>query len=122
VTPRVLYIEDTPVNVSLVEGMLRRRPAVQLSVALTGEAGVETARAEQPSLVLLDLHLPDIDGHEVLRRLRADETTRDTPVVVVSADATSDARERLLAAGAARYLTKPLAMADLLAVVDELAA
>jgi CheY-like chemotaxis protein len=122
VTPRVLYIEDTPVNVALVEAMLRRRPGVRLSVAATGEDGVATARAEPPALVLLDLHLPDIDGHEVLRRLRDDAATRETPVVVVSADATIDARERMLAAGAARYLTKPVAMADLLAAVDDLAA
>lgn len=119
---RVLYIEDTPVNVTLVEAMLRRRPGVRLSVAQTGTAGVRTALAERPALVLLDLHLPDIDGHEVLRRLRADSTTRDTPVVVVSADATGVARDELLSAGASRYLTKPVAMADLLAAVDELAA
>jgi CheY-like chemotaxis protein len=119
---RVLYIEDTAVNVTLVAAMLRRRPGVRLSVAGTGTAGVATAQAERPALVLLDLHLPDIDGHEVLRRLRADATTRDTPVVIVSADATGGARDELLAAGASRYLTKPLAMADLLAAVDELAA
>lgn len=118
---RVLYIEDTAVNVTLVTAMLRRRPGVRLSVAPTGTAGIATALAECPALVLLDLHLPDIDGHEVLRRLRADATTRDTPVVIVSADATGVARDALLAAGASRYLTKPLAMADLLAVVDELA-
>lgn len=120
--PRVLYIEDTPVNVTLVAAMLRRRPAVELHVAETGEAGVRAALAARPALVLLDLHLPDIDGHEVLRRLRADAATSATPVVIVSADAAGDARNRLLAAGADRYLTKPLGMADLLAVVDELAA
>jgi len=119
---RVLYIEDTPVNVTLVTAMLRRRPAVQVTVAQTGEEGVRSALAELPALVLLDLHLPDIDGHEVLRRLRADAATAATPVVVVSADATGDARERVLAAGADRFLTKPLGMADLLAVVYELAA
>jgi hypothetical protein len=122
VAPRVLYIEDTPVNVALVAAMLRRRPAVELHVAETGEEGVRAALAGRPALVLLDLHLPDIDGHEVLRRLRADAATAATPVVIVSADAAGDARDRLLAAGADRYLTKPLGMDDLLAVVDELAA
>jgi CheY-like chemotaxis protein len=120
---RVLYIEDTAVNVALVSAILRRRPAVQLRVAGTGEEGVAAALADGPALVLLDLHLPDIDdGHEVLRRLRADPATEGTPVVVVSADAATDARERVLAAGADRFLAKPLGMADLLAAVDELAA
>jgi CheY-like chemotaxis protein len=96
---RVLYIEDTAVNVALVSAILRRRPAVQLRVAGTGEEGVAAALADGPALVLLDLHLPDIDGHEVLRRLRADPATEGTPVVVVSADAATDARERVLAAG-----------------------
>jgi CheY-like chemotaxis protein len=81
---------------------------------------VELAREHRPDLVLLDVHLPDIDGDEVLRRLRADEVTAGVPVVIVSADATPGQVGALLASGAARYLTKPVRVAALLRVLDEL--
>jgi PAS domain S-box-containing protein len=115
----VLYIEDNLSNVELVERILDRRPAVKLLVAMQGKLGLDMARQHHPALVLLDLHLPDMNGTEVLAALRADERSRDIPVVVISADATKGQIERLLAAGADRYLTKPLEVQLLLEVLDD---
>lgn len=74
----------------------------------------------RPEVIVLDLHLPDLPGREVLRRLRDDPRTRDIPVVILSADATPDQITRLLAEGAHAYLTKPLDVSRLLAVLDDL--
>ncbi|MEY2493693.1 MAG: hypothetical protein QOD12_3195 [Verrucomicrobiota bacterium] len=118
----VLYIEDDPVNFTLVERILEFRPAVKLLHARTGESGVELAMAHRPKLVLLDLNLPDIHGSEVLRRLQEAPETAKLPVVVLSADATPSQIERLLTAGARNYLTKPFDIDPFLAVVDEMVA
>jgi CheY-like chemotaxis protein len=114
----LLYIEDTIANIRLVEEILRSRPSIRLLPAGMGSLGLELAAEHRPDLVLLDLHLPDIGGDEILARLRADERTRDIPVVVLSADATDRAPAPLLEAGAQAYLTKPIGVRDLLEVVD----
>jgi PAS domain S-box-containing protein len=114
----VLYIEDNPSNVQLVEAILRQRPEVTLLVAQQGSLGLELARDRRPALVLLDLNLPDISGEEVLRRLRGDARTRDLTVVVLSADATPGQVARLRAAGADGYLAKPFEIEHFLAVID----
>jgi CheY-like chemotaxis protein len=118
----VLYIEDDPVNFTLVERILEFRPAVKLLHARSGESGVELAMAHRPRLILLDLNLPDIHGSEVLRRLQDAPETAKVPVVVLSADATPSQIERLLTAGARNYLTKPFDIDPFLAVVDEMVA
>lgn len=90
---------------------LQLRPGlhdVDLLTAATGEAGLGTAWATRPGLILLDLQLPDVMGDVVLKHLRGDERTRDIPVVMLSADATPANIERLLEMGAHAYLTKPL--------------
>jgi signal transduction histidine kinase/CheY-like chemotaxis protein len=115
---RLLYIEDTVANIRLVEEILSSRPSVRVLPAGMGSLGLELAAEHRPDLVLLDLHLPDIGGDEVLARLRADERTRDIPVVVLSADATQRTPGPLLEAGAQAYLTKPIGMRQLLEVVD----
>jgi signal transduction histidine kinase/CheY-like chemotaxis protein len=116
---RLLYIEDTIANVELLEAVLARRPSIQLISAMLGRLGLELAREHRPDLVLLDLHLPDLGGGEVLAALRADPATRDIPVVILSADATKRQLASLLAEGARAYLTKPIAVQRLLEVVDE---
>lgn len=116
----LLYIEDNLANLSLVETILLARPGWRTLPALQGQLGVELAREHRPDVVLLDLHLPDMSGEAVLRRLRADARTADLPVVVVSADATSTSVERLRTAGADAYLTKPLDVDEFLRVVDRL--
>ena len=110
----VLHIEDNLSNLELVERILGRFPSIRLISATRGEHGVELARERRPDLILLDLHLPDIWGDEVLRKLRADSATCDIPVVLLSADATGDQARRLLALGARNYLTKPLDGRELL--------
>ncbi|MBV9951487.1 MAG: response regulator, partial [Acidimicrobiia bacterium] len=116
---RVLYVEDMAANIRLVEQILKRRPSVELVPVMQGATALELARNCQPDLVLLDLHLPDIGGEEVLRRLQADAATSHIPVVVLSADATARQRERLSEAGAKAYLTKPIAIRRFLEVVDQ---
>ena len=118
----VLYIEDDPVNFTLVERILEFRPALKLMHARTGESGVEMALANRPRLILLDLNLPDMHGSEVLRQLQGEQDTANVPVVVLSADATPSQIERLLTAGARNYLTKPFDIDPFLAVVDEMVA
>jgi PAS domain S-box-containing protein len=116
---RVLYIEDNLANLALVETFLMPRPEWQTIPALQGLVGLELAREHQPDLVLLDLHLPDLHGSEVLRRLRADPRTAGIPVVVISADATHTAVQELLAAGADAYLTKPLDLDEFLRTLEQ---
>jgi PAS domain S-box-containing protein len=114
----LLYIEDNLSNLRLVERILARRPEVTLISAMHGTLGLELARQHQPDFVLLDLHLPDIQGDEILLQLRADPTTAQLPIVMISADATSAQIERLRAAGANDYLTKPIDVRKFLALVD----
>jgi PAS domain S-box-containing protein len=115
----VLYVEDNLANLRLVERILARRPAVRLIAALQGSLALELAREHHPDLILLDVHLPDIDGDEVLRRLQGDPATSAIPVITVSAEATPAKIERFLTAGARDYLTKPLDVSRFLEVIDE---
>jgi PAS domain S-box-containing protein len=115
---RVLYIEDTLANVRLIEAILLARPAIELIPAMQGQLGLDLAREHVPDLIMLDIHLPDLDGNEVLVRLQRDPATREIPVVILSADATESHRRHLLAAGAAAYLTKPIDVAGLLETLD----
>ena len=114
----ILYIEDNLPNARLVEQALSQ-PAVRVVVAMQGGTGLDLAQAHQPDLILLDLHLPDMNGSVVLDRLQADPATAAIPVIVVSADATQGQVDDLLTAGALAYLTKPLDIPDFLEVVSE---
>ena len=115
----VLYIEDNLSNFKLIERILARHPEIELLAAMQGQQGLELAREQQPDLILLDLHLPDINGDEVLRLLHEDANTHEIPVIMVSADATPNQIERLKAQGARDYLTKPLDIKRFLEVVEE---
>ncbi len=117
-TLRVLHIEDNLANLELVEQVLTRSGAVELLAAMSGSLGLELARDQRPDLVLLDLHLPDMPGTELLDALQADPRTADIPVVVVTADATPSQVERLRDIGVAAYLTKPIDIRELLGVVE----
>lgn len=115
----ILYIEDNLSNLELVRRVLNRRPGIRLIDAMQGRLGVDLAREHHPDLILLDLHLPDISGTEVLRQVREDPRTNEIPVVVISADATPGQIERLLTDGALAYLTKPLDVKKLLTLLDQ---
>lgn len=117
----LLYIEDNLSNVKLIEHLLCDQPNIGLMTAMQGQLGIDLARKHTPDLILLDLHLPDLPGWEVLARLKADEVTRQIPVVIISADATPRQIERLMNAGARGYLTKPLDMTQFFQVVEETA-
>jgi signal transduction histidine kinase/ActR/RegA family two-component response regulator len=114
----VLYIEDNLSNLRLFERIVARRPGVTLLSAMQGSRGLELARDHRPQLIILDLHLPDVPGGEVLTRLLADPKTKAIPVVILSADATPGRMSRLLEQGARAYLTKPLDVRQLLALID----
>ncbi|HEY3670443.1 MAG TPA: hybrid sensor histidine kinase/response regulator, partial [Acidimicrobiia bacterium] len=116
----VLYIEDNLANLKLVQRVMERRGDVEIIPAMQGRLGLELARQHHPLLVLLDLHLPDVPGDEVLQQLCDDPATANIPVVVVSADATPGQAQRLLAAGAAAYLHKPFDVRELLGILDRL--
>ncbi len=116
---KVLYVEDNPVNVALMEAVLARRPGLRLIVAPLPGLGLDIARAERPDLILVDIQLPGMDGYELLRRLRQAEATRHTPVFAISANALPADVKRGHEAGFMRYLTKPFDVAELLAAVDE---
>lgn len=114
----VLYIEDNLPNLELIERVLAHRPAVRLISAMQGQLGLDLAREHRPGLILLDLHLPDVPGEEVLRCLRAEPRTRGLPVVVISADVTPGQMDRMLGAGVAAYLTKPIDVRRLMEIID----
>jgi PAS domain S-box-containing protein len=115
----VHYVEDNETNVEVMRGILAQRPQVLMEVSVTGAEAQPAIRRSLPDLVLLDMHLPDLSGQELLQRLKADPATAGIPIVVVSADATAAQIDAALQAGASLYLTKPVSVSELLAAVDE---
>jgi PAS domain S-box-containing protein len=115
----VHYVEDNETNAEVMRGILALRPQVKLEISVLGLDGLAAIRQRRPSLILLDMHLPDIDGLELLRHLQADPGTADIPVIVVSADATEARIGQAIAAGATHYLTKPVNVPQFLAALDE---
>jgi CheY-like chemotaxis protein len=104
----VLYVEDNPSNVFLMEEVVNRLPEVQLISAHTGELGIALAKQERPDLVIMDINLPGIDGLEALSVLRHDPLTAAIPVMALTANALASDIERGLAAGFDAYETKPI--------------
>lgn len=115
----LLYIEDNLSNLTLIQRLLAHRPEVKVVPAMQGRLGLELAREHRPHVILLDLHLPDMSGADVLRGLRDAPETREIPVVVITADITPGRIEQLRGAGVRHYLTKPLDVRTFLAVLDE---
>ena len=115
----ILLIEDNISNFQLIERILSKRSNVRLIGAMQGGLGLQLAQQQRPDLILLDLHLPDIMGDEVLRRLREAPETQNIPVIMVSADASPSEITRLLAEGAQQYMTKPLEVKKFLQVIDK---
>jgi signal transduction histidine kinase/ActR/RegA family two-component response regulator len=112
------YVEDNETNAEVMRGILALRPQVDLEVSTLGLDGLAAIKRRRPSLVLLDMQLPDIDGLELLRHLQADADTADIPVIVVSADATEARVAQAIATGATHYLTKPVNVPVFLSAVD----
>ncbi len=114
-----LLIEDNAPNVQLIERILKSRGGIQLLVAMQGRLGLDLAGEHRPDLILLDANLPDLSGLEVLRKLKSSPELAAIPVIVTSADATTKQISAFKAAGAMEYLTKPLDVTQLLAVIDQ---
>jgi signal transduction histidine kinase/AmiR/NasT family two-component response regulator len=118
----VLYIEDNPANIEVVSRFLQSKPNTTLRCETSGQAGLEAAACDLPDIILLDLHLPDMHGDQVLSELKAEPATAAIPVVVLSADASHGVIHRLIASGALAYLTKPIELAELGTMLDTFAA
>ena len=115
---RVLLIEDNLANLKVIQALTAERPEIEVLPAMTGRLGLELAREHRPDLILLDRHLPDLSGGEVLHRLKADPETRTIPIVIVTADATPGQVRRMRELGADDYVTKPLDIARFGRVLD----
>jgi CheY-like chemotaxis protein len=113
----VLYIEDDENNIFLVESLLRRRPQIELHVAITGHDGIQAAVDKQPGLILLDNSLPDATGGEILRELASAAATAAIPVVILSAGS-DEVIGKLLASGAAESVAKPFDIHQFMDLVD----
>jgi CheY-like chemotaxis protein len=114
----LLYIEDNESNLLLVRRIFRDRADIVLRTASRGHEGLAMAQAETPGLILLDLHLPDMPGTDVLAALQEDPRTAAIPVIAVSADATRDQIAHLRARGVVDYVTKPFEVPRLVGIVD----
>ena len=116
----VLYVEDNPVNAIIIGELMARRDDLMLHVAVDGASGVAQALEIRPDLILLDMQLPDCDGLEVLRRLRAQPATAGIPCIALSANAIPGEIERALGAGLSDYWTKPLDFKAFMSSLDAL--
>jgi len=114
----LLYVEDNPANLMLVQDLIARRPDIRLLTATDGHLGVEMARASRPDVVLMDINLPGLSGIQALRLLAEDPVTALIPVVALSANAMPRDIEKGLAAGFFRYLTKPIRLNEFMDAMD----
>jgi len=114
----LLYVEDNPANLELVEQLIARRPDLRLLSAADGDLGVEFARAYQPEVILMDINLPGISGLEAMKILRADPTTAHIPIIALSANAVPRDIEKALEAGFFKYLTKPIKVDQFMNALD----
>ena len=104
--PRLLIVDDAPQNLRLLNGLLRGN--YRVSVAVSGREALELATARPPDLILLDVSMPEMDGFEVCRRLKAAPATREIPVIFVTGLTEEEGRSRGIEAGAADFIVKPI--------------
>jgi CheY-like chemotaxis protein len=114
----LLYVEDNPANLKVVEQLIARRPDMRLLSAVNGNLGIELARDNQPDVILMDINLPGISGIEALKILREDPATAHIPVVALSANAMQRDIDKGLQAGFFWYLTKPIKVNEFIDVLD----
>ncbi len=114
----LLYVEDNPANLELVERIIARHPDMALLTAINGISSIEIARVSQPDVILMDINLPDITGYEALKFLRSDPATAHIPVVAISANAMPRDIKKGLEAGFFRYITKPIRVRDFTEALD----
>ena len=117
--PKILIVEDDELNRDSLRRLLRRR-GFEIVLAVDGEDGIATARAEAPDLILMDMSLPVVDGWEATRRLKADPAVQATPIIALTAHAMSSDRDKALAAGCDDFDTKPIDLDRLLPKIHAL--
>src|SRR5215468_9154727 len=117
---KILYVEDNDDNVYMLKNRLTRA-GFTIVIATNGVQGVAMAASEQPDLIIMDLTLPDMDGWEASRRIKADPATKHIPVVALTANAMAGDREKALAAGCDDFDTKPVELERLLGKIRALA-
>jgi CheY-like chemotaxis protein len=117
---RILYVEDNDDNIYMLKNRLTRA-GFTVIIATDGAQGVAMAASEQPDLILMDLTLPNVDGEEATRRIKADPVTRSIPVIALTANAMPEDREKALAAGCDDFDTKPVELPRLLGKIRALA-
>ncbi|MDH5483911.1 MAG: ATP-binding protein [Gammaproteobacteria bacterium] len=116
---KILYIEDDLANIKLVQRILEKYPSIQLLISETGLDGINTAKKERPDIILLDINLPDLTGYDVIEQLRRNVGLDTTPILAVSANATSENINRGLTAGFDHYITKPINIRIFLDILNE---
>jgi CheY-like chemotaxis protein len=116
---KILLIEDNEMNRDMLSRRLTRK-GFEIAIAEDGEQGVQMAQTEAPSLILMDISLPVMDGYEATRQIKANPTTRSIPVVALTAHAMSGDREKCLEAGCDEYETKPVDLPRLLDKIEQL--
>ena len=116
---KILYVEDNDDNVYMLKNRLSRA-GFTVVVATDGKQGIAMASSEQPDLILMDLTLPNVDGHEATRRIKADSATNRIPVIALTANAMAGDREKALAAGCDDFDTKPVELQRLLGKIRAL--
>lgn len=116
---KVLYVEDNPANINLMETILANVPGVELETAHTAELGLAAATRDRPDLILMDINLPGMNGIEALAELRRNTKTRDIPVIAISAASLPREVQQGMEAGFLAYLTKPFDVSELLNTVSD---
>jgi len=116
----VVYIEDNPSNIAFMQGLIGELERVNLVCAPTAELGIEIVRAHRPDVVIMDINLPGMSGHEATRHLKAWPETKDIPVIALTAAAMAGDRKRASDVGFYRYLTKPVKVAELMETLEVL--
>lgn len=113
----LVYLEDNLINLKLIEHVLEHLPGTSLKSSMRGDTGLELIQNQLPDLVLLDLHLPGLSGREVLKALKANPKTAAIPVIILSADASTESKQSLRELGAVHYLTKPINLPELMTCI-----
>jgi CheY-like chemotaxis protein len=114
----LLYVEDNPANLTLVEQLIARRSDLKLLTAIDGHLGIQLARTYQPDLILMDINLPGISGYDALDILKKDPSTAHIPIMALSANAVPRDIEKGMNAGFFRYLTKPINVNEFMDALD----
>jgi two-component system, cell cycle response regulator DivK len=116
---KILLVEDNEMNLDMLSRRLERRN-FEILIAMDGAQGVEMTKIHQPSLILMDMSLPVMDGWEATRRIKADPNTKHIPIIALTAHAIAGDRERCLAAGCDEYESKPVKFPRLLAKIEQM--